>query len=152
MDQPDSKVSRGCFVAAGIVQMVTAAAHTAAQLLGEDPPRTDQERQLMDLMRAVRIEFPLTPRTWVEVFRGFGWHFSFSLLAIGVLGLVVTRGRPAARRAFAGVAALAMVAMTANSVIYFFIVPTAFMGLTALLYAAAFVTAPRAAGTTGVVS
>ncbi len=149
MDKSDNKLSRGCFVAASIVQMLTAAAHTVAQLFGEQPPRTDQERQLMDLMKSVRIEFPLTPRNWVQVFEGFGWHFSLSLLALGVIGLAVTRGSPAARRAFAGIGALAMAAMTVNSVVYFFVVPTAFMGITTLLYAAAFVTAPRAGAAGG---
>src|SRR5690348_6014370 len=99
MDKPDSKLSRVCFVTASVVQILTAAAHTTAQLFGEDPPRTDQERQLMDVMKTVRINFPLTPRNWLAVFEGFGWHFSLSLLALGVLGLVVTRGNPAARRA-----------------------------------------------------
>jgi hypothetical protein len=144
----DNGLSRGLFIAASVVQMLTAAAHTLASLQ-EPAPKNDQERQLIDTMRTVPVDLPGARRVMMDLFEGFGWHFTISLLALGVIGLIVARGDTRARQRFAGAAAVFMAALTVNSVIKFFLVPTAFMGVAAVLYAAAFLTGPKAESTGG---
>lgn len=46
-------------------------------------------------------------------------------------------------RALAGILALTMLAFTTHSLIRFFLIPTAFQGLAALLFITAFALAPR---------
>ena len=138
MDQPTKTggLARGLFIAASVVQVLTFVAHTIAHLTEEAPTKEDQ-RQLADLMRTVRLDLPGAHRTMRDLFDGFGWHFSASMLGIGVLGLAMPLGM--ARQRFALIAALLMAVCLANSLIYFFIVPTVFIGLAAVLYGGAWV-------------
>lgn len=138
-------LSRGFFIAASTVQFLTFAAHTVAQLAGPDEPKNDQQKQLMEMMRTVRIELPGAQWATADLLNGFSWHFAISLLALGAIGLIVACGDPRGRRVFAGAAAVFMAVFTVNSVIHLFIIPTAFMGLGAMLYAASFLTGPRQA-------
>ena len=136
--------ARIAFHAAGTVLVLTFLAHTAAHLAGQTPPSTDQERQLLDLMKSYTL--PDIGRTTMELFSGFGLHFSLSLLCFAALGWVLlpwAKRDSCLFRALSGILALTMLAFTTNSVIHFFLIPTAFQGLAALLFIAAFALAPR---------
>ena len=143
MPEPAGRGSRVLFMVASVVMILTCVAHTAAQLANHQEPRNEAERRLMDAMSTVPIELPGARRVMLDLFNGFGWHYSLSMLVLGVIGLIMARGNPANRRVFAGAAGVSMAAFTVNSVIFFFIIPTALMGSAAVLYAATFLTSPK---------
>jgi len=142
--RPPGFISRICFHVACTVVLLTGIAHAIAQLMGDAPPKTDQERKLVDAI-ALRLPEPVN-RSLGEILAGFGHHYSISLVLFAVFGWVVLRWAkrdPSLYRALCGLLTVASLIFTANSFIHFFIIPNAFHVVASVFFIAAFALAPK---------
>jgi len=142
-----NQMSRRFFVAGVVVQCVTACAHLLS-FLSTPEPKNETERQFFDTFQNYRFPIPGGTRAMSELMTGFSAHFSISMFALAILGFVLWRwcGRertPALTpyRQFAVVMAVSMVAITINSQVFFFVVPTVCLGLAALCFVVSAITA-----------
>jgi hypothetical protein len=125
----------GCWAA-----LATAAVHLLGHLAGPQPPANDTERQLLQLYETYRFALPGGSRTLAEFMSGFSLTFSLALAMFGGMNLTVVRrcadDQPLMR--LLTVLALAFcVTLLVISLAHFFIVPTLFIALVTLCFAAA---------------
>lgn len=125
-------------LAACVVMLLTAIAHTIAQLAPQPEPEPEDLKTLMRL--ATQYRLPDLNRTMMELFDGFGWWFSLSTAIGAMAAITVRRLRPSdaglLRVAIVWLLALEGIGL-AISLRYWFIVPTSFIGAaTALLLVA----------------
>jgi len=102
----------------------------------------DTERQLLDLMANYKSNIMGTQRSLAELMRGFSIAFMLSVFGLGALDLVLAHERPALLRRVALINVVWLGLMTANSVRYFFIVPTSFLAVTLVIFALAWAKLP----------
>lgn len=125
------------FFAGCVVQVLTAIAHTAAQLQPTPPAVNDGERELVRLMQEQPLVLPGRTRTMMELFDGFGWWFSLSLAVCGLMGLTIRYMRPqdvGLTRAMAFWMQILTAVGVLISLRYWFIVPTSFIGTALILF------------------
>jgi len=105
-------------------------------------PANDTERQLLDLMTNYKFNLPGSLRSMDDLMRGFSIAFMLAAFAIGALALVLSGERSALLRLVALANTLWLVALTAVSFRYFFIVPTTFLMVALLLFGLAWLKLP----------
>jgi hypothetical protein len=125
---------RRWLLACACVMLFMAVFHTIAHVASPQP--TGDEAKLFELMKAQKAGLPGAPdRTVFELFMGFSLLISVSGLGFGLFGLVFSlRNQPngSVRRAALALA-ITMGLCTILSLLYFFIIPTTFYGLSLLL-------------------
>jgi hypothetical protein len=127
---------------AGAVELVLLGLVHSLSLFGKKVTGNDSERQLLDLMTNYKFVLMGSTLTMEGFLRGFSISFLIAMLGIGVLDLVLARERAGLLKRAALVNAILLAAMTANSLRYFFVVPTSFLALGLLLFALAWVKLP----------
>ncbi len=134
---PASLTGAWLFIAACLVSIITGVSHLAAHVRDNPPPQSETHKQMLDLARSYPIKVPGGTRTYDQLHTGFSWHFGISFLSLGGAGLALI---PRARRdvsllrTLGIISAVTMAAYVAISLVYFFILPTAFEGTTLALY------------------
>lgn len=136
------------FIAGCVVLALMAVAHFAGSLQ-QPPPRDETERQLLDLMENYRMDLAGTPRSMMEIFKGFSHYFEVAALGMALTGLMVVIGSVRDARVMRRVSIAYVVTLAlglAISVTHWFIVPTAFIGAAMVLFAVSAVVEGRGAG------
>jgi len=106
-----------------LVLALGGAAHLAGFLAGrQKPPVTGEEFRLYDLMYGYKMNVMGTMRSQGEIFDGMSLSFSIFLLTLAALGFTM----PVQRKTSLVIAA-SLAVMTAVSLTYWFIMPTAFI-------------------------
>ena len=105
-------------------------------------PANDTERQLLDLMSNYRFNLMGSVRSMADLLRGFSVSFMLSALGFGVLDLALARERAGLLKYVALVNTIWLVAMTANSLRYFFAAPTSFLVVALVIFALAWLKLP----------
>jgi hypothetical protein len=130
------------FFKAGAVELVVLGLVHSLSLFGKNAPANDSERQLLDLMTNYKFILMGSTVTMEGFLRGFSISFLIAMIGIGTLDLVLAGERAELLKRVALVNAILLAAMTANSVRYFFVVPTSFLALGLMLFALAWVKLP----------
>jgi hypothetical protein len=130
------------FFKAGAVELVVLGAVHSLSLFGKRVPGNDSERQLLELMTNYKFVVMGSTRSMEEFLQGFSISFLIAMLGMGVLDLVLANERAGLLKRVGLVNAMLLAAMTANSMRYFFAVPTTFLALGLLLFALAWVKLP----------
>ena len=121
--------------------LLTGAVHSLS-LIKDPVGANDTERQLLDLMTNYKFNLVGSIRSMADLQRGFSISFMLGVLGLGALDLVLARERPALLKRVALVNASWLAVMTANSLYYFFVIPTTFLVLTLLFFALAWMKLP----------
>jgi hypothetical protein len=87
----------------------------------------DTERQLLDLATNHRFNLAGSLRSMAEPQRGFSIAFLLPVFGVAALELLLARERSALLDRVARKNTIWLAVMTANSVRYFFVVPTSFL-------------------------
>ena len=137
----EDKWGRRLFTAGGVFLLVLGCVHSLS-LIGKPIPANETERQLMDLMSGYRFNVMGTLRSMDEFLRGFSISFMLAVLVLGALDLVLRRERTGLLKQVALVNAIWLAVMTAVSLRYFFVMPTSFLVVALLIFAAAWMKLP----------
>ena len=137
----EDKWGRRLFTAGGVFLLVLGCVHSLS-LIGKPIPANETERQLMDLMSGYRFNVMGTLRSMDEFLRGFSISFMLAALVLGALDLVLRRERTGLLKQVALVNAIWLAVMTAVSLRYFFVMPTSFLVVALLIFAAAWMKLP----------
>ena len=114
------KWGRRLFTTGAVVLLLLGLVHSLS--LFEKPiPANDTERQLLDLMSNYKIQRHGIDAYMDNFLRGFSIAFMLSALGLGSLDLVVCRERSGLLKRVALVNIVWLAAMTAVSLLYFFI-------------------------------
>ena len=119
--------------------LITGLVHLSGFLV-EPVPADETEKQLYDLMTNYQVDVGTGTITMEDIQTGFSLTFSVLLLWTGVLGLFLVKHlaqNPLTLRKIALIYSGGLVIETAISVIFFFIVPTAFLVLCLIFFAIA---------------
>jgi hypothetical protein len=128
------KTGAGLLVLIGLVHSLS--------LLEPMVPKNDTEKQLLDLMTNYRFDLMGSIRSMSNLLRGFSIAFMLGAIALGALGLLLSRERAGLLKRVALINTIWLGAMTAVSLHYFFIVPTSFLATTLLIFALAWLRLP----------
>lgn len=124
------------FIAGCVVLILMAIAHFAGSTQ-QPPPRDETERQLLDLMTTYRMDLVGTPRSTMEILRGFSHFFEVASLGMALTGLMLAIGSVGDARVLRRVSIAYVVTLGLALVIsltYWFIIPTAFIGAAMVLF------------------
>lgn len=132
---------RRLFKAGAILLVILGLAHSLS-LFDKPVPSNATERQLLDLMTNYRFSLMGTTRSMADLTFGFSVAFMLTALGLGAFDLVVSRERSGLLKRVAGINAAWLVAMTAVSLRYFFILPTSFLAGALLVFALAWLKLP----------
>ena len=111
-------------------------------LFNKQDPANDTERQLLNLMTDYRFDVMGSSRSMHDFLQGFSISFMLAALGFGALDLVLSGERPALLKRLALVNAVWLALMTTVSIHYFFVVPTACLGATLLVFVLAWIKLP----------
>ena len=114
----------------------------AISLFERPVPANDTEKQLLDLMTGYRFNLMGSSRSMNDLFRGFSISFMLAALGFAALDLVLSGERSGLLKRVALVNAIWLAAMTAISVHYFFVAPTAFLVVALLIFVLAWLKLP----------
>ena len=132
---------RRLFVVGAAALLLLGAVHSLS-LFERLTPANDTEKQLLDLMTNYKFNLMGSMRSMSDLMRGFSITFMLGALGFGAFDLVLRRERAELLRRVALVNVLWLVALTAVSLRYFFLVPTAFLLATVLIFALAWLKLP----------
>lgn len=135
------KWGRRLFKGGGAWLIVLGLVHSISLFLKMEPAN-DTEKQLLDLMNNYRFPMMGSLRNMAELLRGFSVAFMLSALVLGALDLAVSGERAGLLKRVALINVLWLAAMMANSLIYFFALPTTFLVVALVIFAAAWVKLP----------
>jgi hypothetical protein len=135
------KWGRRIFTAGGVFLIVIGLVHSIS-LFTKQVPDNETERQLLDLMGNYRFNLMGSLRSMAELMRGFSTAFMLSAIGVGALDLLLARERPQLLKRVALINTIWLAVMAANSLIYFFIVPTSFLSAAILIFALAWLKLP----------
>lgn len=121
------------FVAGGVWLLILGAVHSIS-LFQDLAPTNETERQMIDLMTNYKFNLGGSMRSMNELLRGFSVSFMLGVLGLGVLDLMMIRERSSLLKRVAMINAVWLAAMTANSLRYFFIIPTTFLVVALVLF------------------
>lgn len=127
----------GFFLAGCVVLLLMAVAHFAASFQ-QPPPRDETERQLLELITAYRMDLEGTPRSMMEIFKGFSHFFEVASFGMALTGLMLAIGSVRDARVLRRVSIAYVVTLGFGLVIsltHWFIVPTLFLGAAMVLFA-----------------
>lgn len=128
---------------AGAVWLILLGMVHALSFFAKPVPANDTERQLLDLMVQYKFNVMGSMRSMDNFLRGFSISFMLAALVVGALNLVLCRERAGLLKRVALINAIWLVAMTAVSLRYFFVVPTSFLAVALLIFALAWLKLPR---------
>ncbi len=137
---PD-KWGRRLFKTGAVLLVLLGLVHSLS-LFQKLAPANDTERQLLDLMSNYRFNLMGSVRSMADLLRGFSVSFMLSALGFGVLDLALARERAGLLKYVALVNTIWLVAMTANSLRYFFAAPTSFLVVAPVIFALAWLKLP----------
>ena len=137
---PD-KWGRRLFKTGAVLLVLLGLVHSLS-LFQKLAPANDTERQLLDLMSNYRFNLMGSVRSMADLLRGFSVSFMLSALGFGVLDLALARERAGLLKYVALVNTIWLVAMTANSLRYFFAAPTSFLVVALVIFALAWLKLP----------
>jgi len=129
------------FKAGAIVLILLGLVHSLS-LVHPMVPTNDTEKQLLELMTKYRFDLMGSPRSMQELLQGFSISFMVWAIGLGILDLALSRERPALLKRLALINAIWLIVMTATSLRYFFLAPTAFLATELLLFVLAWVLLP----------
>lgn len=132
---------RRLFKLGGVALVLLGLVH-AISLFERPVPANDTEKQLWDLMTGYRFNLMGSSRSMNDLFRGFSISFMLAALGFGALDLVLSGERSGLLKRVALVNAIWLAAMTAISVHYFFVAPTAFLVVALLIFVLAWLKLP----------
>jgi hypothetical protein len=138
------KWGRRLYTTGAVVLLLLGLVHSLS-LFGKPIPANDTERQLLDLMSDYKFNVMGSMRTMDNFLRGFSIAFMLSALGLGSLDLVVCRERSGLLKRVALVNIVWLAAMTAVSLLYFFIFPTSCLTAALLIFVLARLKLPGAA-------
>ena len=141
------KWGRRLFKTGGAVMLLLAAVH-AVSLFQKQTPANETERQLLDLMTNYKFDLMGSVRSMWDLLQGFSVCFALSALGLGSIDLALSNERAALLKRFALINTLWLAAMIAVSLHYFFVLPTAFLAATFLLFLSAWLMLPASASET----
>lgn len=121
-----------CFRIGAGVLVAMGAAHLAGHFAGKGKPLNGMEDQMRMLMETYRFNVMGTMRNTQEIYDGLSLAFSVFSFGLGALAFTVP---PQKKTAIVLAATLAV--MTAVSLTYWFLAPTAFLAGATVLFAAA---------------
>jgi hypothetical protein len=127
---------RRLFKLGGVVLVLLGSVH-AISLFEKLVPANDTEKQLLDLLTNYKFNLMGSSRSMNDLLRGFSISFMLAALRFGALDLVLSGERSGLLKRVALVNAIWLAAMTAISVHYFFVAPTAFLVIALLIFALA---------------
>jgi hypothetical protein len=127
---------RRLFKLGGVVLVLLGLVH-AISLFEKLVPANDTEKQLLDLLTNYKFNLMGSSRSMNDLLRGFSISFMLAALRFGALDLVLSGERSGLLKRVALVNAIWLAAMTAISVHYFFVAPTAFLVIALLIFALA---------------
>jgi hypothetical protein len=134
----------GCWVA-----FVTAGVHLTGHVVGPTAPANETERQLTELATTYKFLMPGGwERSLMDFVNGFSLTFSLFLATIGGLGLMVVKrgqGDPVLLMATARTLAVSSLVLLVINLVYFFLIPAAFILVMALCFLLASVSPPAPA-------
>ena len=136
------KWGRRLFTAGALTFVLLGVVHSLS-LFGTPVGANDTERQLLELMTNYKFNLVGSSRSMAELMRGFSVTFMLAAIGLGALDLLVCREGTSLLKRIALLNAIWLAAMTAISLRYFFVVPTAFLAVTLLIFAAAWLKLPR---------
>ena len=134
-----SKLSPVAFRTGAWISIVTAFAHLAGHVAGPKAPANETEAKLTELMTTYGFALPGAPRrTMMEFFDGFSLTFTLFLALTGILALAIARSRGAVPELYR-FTAIALAGpygiLFGISLRYFFLAPSACLGLAFLAFA-----------------
>jgi hypothetical protein len=135
------KWGRGLFKVGGVLLILLGLVHSIS-LFHQMEPENATEKQLLDLMNNYRFNLMGSLRNMAELLRGFSMAFTMGTLALGVLDLSLSAERDGLLKRVALINVLYLGVMTANSVRYFFAMPTIFLLMPLVIFAAAWAKLP----------
>jgi hypothetical protein len=132
---------RRLFKLGGVVLVLLGLVH-AISLLEKLVPANDTEKQLLDLLTNYKFNLMGSSRSMNDLLRGFSISFMLAALGFGALDLVLSGECSGLLKRVALVNAIWLAAMTAISVHYFFVAPTAFLVVALLIFVLAWLKLP----------
>ena len=127
------KWGKRLFIAGAIVLLLLGAVHSISFF--EKPVLANAtEKELLGLMADYHFDLMGSSRSMSDLLRGFSMCFMVSVLAFGVLDLVLSRQRPGDLKRIALINSIWLATMTAISLKYFFLAPTCFLVFALLLF------------------
>ena len=132
---------RRLFKLGGVVLVLLGSVH-AISLFEKLVPANDTEKRLLELMASYRFNLMGSSRSMNDLLRGFSISFMLAALGFGALDLVLSGERSGLLKRVALVNAIWLAAMTAISVHYFFVAPTAFLVVALLIFVLAWLKLP----------
>jgi hypothetical protein len=135
------KWGKRLFTAGGVWLVLLGLVHSLS-LLGRPAPANDTERQLLDLMAHYQFDVMGSMRSMDSFLRGFSISFMLVALVMGVLALALRRERAGLLKRVALINTLWLGVMIAVSLRYFFVLPTSFLSVALLIFAAAWLKLP----------
>jgi hypothetical protein len=141
-----NRTHRRLFIAGCWAALITAVVHLIGHLSGPQPPQNDTERELMRLITTVRFALPGGERTLWDFMQGFSLSFALLLAMIGGTGLAIVRRAAADVQlmwTLTAFYAAGLVTLLTISLIYFFLVTTAFIAVVTACFVAALLVAGR---------
>jgi hypothetical protein len=127
---------------AGSVWLVLLGLVHALSLFAKQVPANDTEAQLLDLMANYKFNVMGSMRSMDNFLRGFSISFMLGALCVGALNLALCRERAGLLKRVALITTIWLAAMIAVSLHYFFVVPTSFLTVALLIFAAAWLKLP----------
>jgi hypothetical protein len=123
-----------------VILVLTGAIHTAAQLMGEPPPKDETHAKLLELLRTYHLDLMGVSLTTGEILSGFGHFFGLALLTVAALAWMAARGTdPGMARGTAVVAAVFAAGATAISALHWPPPPTGLLGAATVCFLGAVV-------------
>jgi len=127
------KWGRRLFITGAVWLLLLGAVHSISLFQGL-APTNETERQMIDLMTNYKFNLAGSMRSMAELLRGFSISFMLSVLGLGALDLALAREGSGLLKRVAVVNAIWLAAMTANSLRYFFILPTTFLVVALVIF------------------
>jgi hypothetical protein len=127
---------------AGAVWLVLLGLVHGLSLFAKPVPANDTERQLLDLMVNYKLNVTGSMRSMDNFLRGFSISFMLGALVMGALNLALCREGAGLLKRVALINTIWLAAMIVVSLRYFFVVPTSFLAVALLIFAAAWLKLP----------
>ena len=124
---------RRLFTTGGVVLVLLGLVHSIS-LFQELAPANDTERQLLGLMNSYKFDLMGSSRSMENLLTGFSISFMLAALGFGALTLLLRRERAGLLKRVAVCNAVWLAAMLADSLRYFFVMPTVCLGLALAIF------------------
>jgi len=130
------KWGRRWFKTGAVLLVVLGLLHSVS-LIMKQVPANDTERQLLDLMANYKFDLMGSVRSMADLRKGFDISFMLGAIGLGVLDLLLSGERAGLLKRVVLFNTVWLAAMTAVSLVYFFVLPTSFLVVALLMFALA---------------